>query len=298
MDSYIPGTMVRKADVEPNYDDPEWMENVENWSDFWTYQRWDDEVEDLSDGGDRIMRPRDEVKRAAKLVQALRDSELRTDVAQWLRPVAELDPIGVWESPPVMAEKADPYPTMSGFDARAMAEKLYKKERMDGEWRRRMDLVGSLTYASSDNSNDSRVQRFKYLERDNGREWTYQEVRDMITQNGIACKPEDHKGIVENPLVPADYVNTMGVVYIEETEEALERMGHLATPALMARFEEEFMFTEDDFREEQAYADVFEDADEYESLGEGWDDEGTGASGGGAQVEDVDAGEGEGEEEE
>lgn len=37
-DSYIPGTYVRKQDVEPDYDDPQWMENVENWSDFWTYQ--------------------------------------------------------------------------------------------------------------------------------------------------------------------------------------------------------------------------------------------------------------------
>lgn len=38
MTAYIPGTFVRKDDVEPNYDDPEWMENVESWSDFWTYQ--------------------------------------------------------------------------------------------------------------------------------------------------------------------------------------------------------------------------------------------------------------------
>ena len=46
--------------------------------------------------------------------------------------------------------------------------------------------------------------------------------------------------MVENPLLPADYVNgVFGVQYLEETEDFLDRIGHLATPDETARFEGE-----------------------------------------------------------
>ncbi len=47
------------------------------------------------------------------------------------------------------------------------------------------------------------------------------------------------QGYVENPLVPVDYVNTMGVTHIEETEDLIERLGHLGVKAQMEFFEGE-----------------------------------------------------------
>lgn len=50
---------------------------------------------------------------------------------------------------------------------------------------------------------------------------------------------------VENPLVPVDYVNVMGVTHIEETEDFLERIGHLGTPQEMQKLTEEVRVARD-----------------------------------------------------
>lgn len=46
---------------------------------------------------------------------------------------------------------------------------------------------------------------------DERREWTDEEIRALITNNGAAAKPEDHKGWVENPLAPCDWVGVSGL---------------------------------------------------------------------------------------
>ena len=44
---------------------------------------------------------------------------------------------------------------------------------------------------------------------------------------------------MENPLVPVDYSNVMGVKWIEDTEDFLDRIGHLARPEDEAKLDEE-----------------------------------------------------------
>eukprot|EP00955_Chlamydomonas_euryale_P014931 160165-Chlamydomonas_euryale.AAC.4 len=61
-------------------------------------------------------------------------------------------------------------------------------------------------------------------------ERTDAEWRALITMDGLGANPEDHQARVENPLVPADFVQTMGVYWVEETEDYLASLGHLATP--------------------------------------------------------------------
>lgn len=51
--------------------------------------------------------------------------------------------------------------------------------------------------------------------------------------------PNYLQAIVENPLVPVDFVNVMGVEHIEDTEDMLERIGHLGTPRQMAAIDRE-----------------------------------------------------------
>ncbi|GFH19292.1 uncharacterized protein HaLaN_16218, partial [Haematococcus lacustris] len=104
---------------------------------------------------------------------------------------------------------------------------------MDIEWRRRQSKVGKAVYA--DNSNDVRGFQYQWQER----EFSHEEVYALITQNGNACKPEEYQAYVDNPLLVADLPNVMGVHYIEETEDFLERIGHLGKPEDLPMLEQE-----------------------------------------------------------
>jgi len=32
--------IIRKGDIEPDFDDPDWHQKISDWDDFWNYQRW------------------------------------------------------------------------------------------------------------------------------------------------------------------------------------------------------------------------------------------------------------------
>ena len=106
-------------------------------------------------------------------------------------------------------------------------------------------------------------------------DWSYDRIYKLITMDGMAAKPEAHQGFVENPLVPVDYVTvkghlrvvpaahrppcciyplpilisilrgdlgpvqTFGVQHIEDTEDFIDGLGHLAHPEDEANFNAE-----------------------------------------------------------
>lgn len=140
-----------------------------------------------------------------------------------------------WEEPPTEMQSNILNPHMTLSDLRAISEKKMKKELMDLEWQRRQAKIGKLTYP--DPGQDARLTRFAWQYRD----WSDEEIRNLITNNGINCKPEDHQGIVENPLVPVDHVNVLGIKYIEEVEDFLDRIGHLGKPEEDTIFNEALM---------------------------------------------------------
>mmetsp|Transcript_37519 Transcript_37519/g.83510 ORF Transcript_37519/g.83510 Transcript_37519/m.83510 type:complete len:410 (+) Transcript_37519:32-1261(+) len=226
-----------KYNTEPDFDDPEWYTKVDDWHEFWNYQRWDREIEGLEDDVDVAGTPVNTTERALRLMAAIKDVELRAEVQQWMPPREVQDREDLFEYPPVTPVAEDLNPDLSYSDVRAVAEKRRWRELMDLEWRRRQSLVNRFQHVSQEN--DVRLQRFKWEELD--REMTQQEVYDFITANGVNAKPEDHEAFVENPLVPIDYVTTMGVQHIEDTEDFLERIGHLATPEDIEQFDREIV---------------------------------------------------------
>lgn len=183
--------------------------------------------------------------RINKLIHAIRDNKLRSDVQNWLPTVTEpMEHISTWDAPPVFPERTPPNPMYSYCDLRAVAEKKARKDMMDREWRRRQEqLVGRLQYPDPYKSD----VRFEHFGKDfQELEWSEKRINNLITLGGVAARPEDHGAMVENPLVCIDYVQTMGVHHVEETEDFLESIGHLATPEDEARFEEEVVLDAQD----------------------------------------------------
>ncbi|KAF5833747.1 hypothetical protein DUNSADRAFT_9814 [Dunaliella salina] len=227
--------IIRKGDVEPDLDDPEWHQKIVDWGDFWNYQRWDLEVEGLDLDTDVAGNETRSLDRAVKLINAIHSIELRTDVLNWIGPETRRDHSDFWIDPPVKPVKPDMIPEMSDIDLRALSEKMKKRELMDIEWRRQQSKIGKIQYY--DNKNDVRLQQF-VLEKDFP-EWTPEQVYNLVTLDGTAARPEDHGGIVENPLVNIDMVNTMGVRWIPDTEDFLEEIGHLGVPSKLKRLPKE-----------------------------------------------------------
>ncbi|KAG2489297.1 hypothetical protein HYH03_012129 [Edaphochlamys debaryana] len=265
--------------ANPDYDDPDWMSRVEDWDEFWNAQSWELEVEDLDTEEGNMAGPDEAVRRAEKLVEQFEALDMRTDIINWMGTPHSEDMFEVdkWENPPVPHEKPDPNPALTPWDLRAMAEKARQRELMDIEWRRQQSRIGKLKYEHMDSYRDKRAWGNHFPE--NYRfDWTEEEIRQLIINNGIACKPEDHGALVENPYLPADY-HALGVRYIEETEELLERTGHFATPNLLEQFDREFVIHgagDEEEVVEAAYDE--EDEDEYydeEDEGEAEEDDGS-----------------------
>ena len=106
---------------------------------------------------------------------------------------------------------------------------------MDLEWRRRQTLVGKMKH----HINPYRDVRYEGFPEHVGSDWSQERIRSLITLDGINANPEDHMAWIENPLVPVDLVQTMGCRWIDEMEDELKAMGHLATPEDERNFAEE-----------------------------------------------------------
>ncbi|KAL6749868.1 hypothetical protein V8C86DRAFT_769159 [Haematococcus lacustris] len=221
--------------IEPDYNDPDWHKQVTDWEEFWNYTRWDLEAEGLEGDGafDVAGNWTYGSERGFKMIEAMRKIEDRPDVVNFLPAQTFRNHVDVWDDPPVSPEKEEENPQLSVWDIRARAEKKRYRELMDIEWRRRQSKVGKAVYA--DNSNDVRGFQYQWQER----EFSHEEVYALITQNGNACKPEEYQAYVDNPLLVADLPNVMGVHYIEETEDFLERIGHLGKPEDLPMLEQE-----------------------------------------------------------
>jgi hypothetical protein len=170
-----------------------------------------------------------------RLFAAIKDIRLRGEVMQWMPPMNYRDHFTPWENPPVEPDKQALNPPFNHNDLRAISEKRRWKAIMDTEWHRRQDLVGNLQYPEP--YSDVRLERFGSEVWD--MHWSEERIRNLITMDGLGAKPEDHGAFVENPLVPIDYVQTMGVYWIEDTEDYLQSIGHLATPEEESRFDTE-----------------------------------------------------------
>jgi len=222
-----------KENQEPDFDDPEWYKKVTDWGDFWNYQRWTFETQDLDGETDASGKPVRDLVRLVQLLQGIKSIEARHDVINWMTPMMHRKHIDNWTDPPEETEKQPELVVLDINDARALAEKRRKRELMDLEWQRRKSKLGKIPHQNY--YRDVRMQ----LTADERRAWTDEEVRNLITNHGAACAPEDHKAYVENPLVVVDWVNTHGVQWVEDTEDFLERIGHMATPDDRLRLDDE-----------------------------------------------------------
>ncbi|PNH08875.1 hypothetical protein TSOC_004524, partial [Tetrabaena socialis] len=240
------------ASASPDYDDPDWMSKVDDWYEFWNYQSWELEVEDLATEEGDMAGPAEALRRAEQLVDAFEEMDRRTDIINWMGTPHSEDAFeeDKWTNPPVAPVKRDPNPTLSPTDLRARAEKRRQLELMDAEWRRRQALIGTreAMYAHRDDQRDIRVS--SNLANGYRQDWTDEEIYQLIINNGLACRPETHGGLVENPLVPADY-HALGVEYIEETEELLLRTGHMASADSRTQYDREFILHGEDYGEDE-----------------------------------------------
>mmetsp|Transcript_18091 Transcript_18091/g.30995 ORF Transcript_18091/g.30995 Transcript_18091/m.30995 type:complete len:349 (-) Transcript_18091:352-1398(-) len=254
--------LINKQNIEPDYDDPEWYEKVTDWDDFWNYTKWDMETEELDDEVDVSGTPTRTIERAHAMIQALQQIEARSDVVNIMPATNMNDHTDTWLEPPMEPETQDENPPWDLNDVRAFAEKQNDKTLMDLEWRRRQAKIGLVPRMAPER--DVRLQQFAW--ENQSMDWSEEDVRNLITMNGTACAPEDHQAIVENPLIPVDFVNTMGVTHIEETVDLLERIGHLGTPRQIAALDKEVILDLKDrgipqeFVEEW-FADAFEAED-------------------------------------
>lgn len=222
----------------PDISDPEWPSKVTDWHEFWNHQKWDVELDGVDDEVDSGGNSLTSKERILAMIQGIKDNRLRADVMQWM-PIPDIrEHFSTWESPPVTPESSPLNPDYTNNDLRAISEKKAWRAMMDAEWRRRQDQVGKLQYP--DPYADVRLAHFGKQVTDLN--WSERRVYNLITLGGTAAKPEDHGAFVENPLIPIDYVQTMGVNHVEETEDFLERIGHLATPDDEENFEEEIIF--------------------------------------------------------
>ncbi|KXZ49493.1 hypothetical protein GPECTOR_21g719 [Gonium pectorale] len=251
------------------------MSKVDDWNEFWTYQNWELEVEDLETEEGNMAGPMEAVRRAEKLIDAFTEMDMRTDIVNWMTTQHSEDAFeeDKWTNPPMLPEKLDPNPRLSLFDLRALAEKRRQREFADAEWRRRQNRIGKLTYPHMDEQHDIRVQSL--IGEGYRNDWTEEQIQQLIVNNGLSCPPEEHGAVVENPLVPQDY-HALGVRYIEETEELLERTGHLASQDFRKQFDREFIIHGEDYgvdEVEQLIDDLLEE-DAQEQLEDAGEDEG------------------------
>lgn len=212
----------QKENTHPDFDDDDWIEKVTSWDEFWNYQKWNVETDDLDDEHDALATANGSgVERAEKLVQALQQLEGRDDVVNFIPRLedSEVHDVTQMELTPVSFERN---PRLDACDLRAIMEKKRRKDILDREWRRRQSLLGKFRCAQYEH--DLRVTN----DTPEKVEWTEEEIMDLITLNGHSIHPSQHKGLVENPLLGADYVTDHDVHYIEETEELLQRCGHFA----------------------------------------------------------------------
>lgn len=110
-------------------------------------------------------------------------------------------------------------PDWDEWALRAYMEKRRAKRESDEVWHQRQAEVGRYSYLAPSWKNDVR------LAGQDEREWTHEEILSLITQDGRAADPANVPLKCEDPEGTADYVG-QGVVYIRETEEYLQDIGH------------------------------------------------------------------------
>lgn len=115
--------------------------------------------------------------------------------------------------------KDRPNPEWGEWALRAWMEKRRARERSNALWDAKRADVGRFTYVHPSWRNDVRLMS------KTEREWTHEEILDLITQGGMATDPSNVPLLVEDPEMVADYVS-QGVTYIPETEEYLQQIGH------------------------------------------------------------------------
>jgi hypothetical protein len=65
---------------EPDYADPDWFEQVNDWEEYWNHTRWDLENEEMDDGIDVAGTDTRTVERASAMINAMRAVETRPEV--------------------------------------------------------------------------------------------------------------------------------------------------------------------------------------------------------------------------
>ncbi|KAI8476100.1 MAG: hypothetical protein J3K34DRAFT_516778 [Monoraphidium minutum] len=273
---------IRQAhNSRPDFADPEWTAQVDDWSEFWSSGAyWDErELEDLDDlddehdaalmlamapaaGGDEddedgaegasakednrgARGKRSRIERARALIGALHDVAKQDAAMRVLGSVVDKETLyyNAFEIPPDEVTLEDPNPHHSDLYLRAMAEKQMRREALDAEWHRRMALVG--TIPSMDYTKDLRLEH-DHIVREN---WSHEQILELIEGNGKYAPIADVEphAIVLNPLIPVDYHNDYGVEAIIETEDFIRSIGHLLEGRDMLRLEAEVELEEADF---------------------------------------------------
>lgn len=235
---------------------PSWTDGVEDWEEFWTAETWEAESYLLDDEYDATRPPESPMRRAQRLMAAIKDTDMRTDIIHWLPNIEDIERYDAYEKPPTPIMPAEEDPVKSDFDVRAIVEKQRKKALLTAEWRKRQATIGR--FVSIDTSVDVRLERPYYTVEPG----TDKEIWDLITNKGINCDPRNHIHIVENPFESVDLVNRYGVKYKEETEEFLLRLGHLATGEMGDSLQREVVLSHSNYVDLDAIHEV--DAEMYE----------------------------------
>lgn len=109
------------------------------------------------------------------------------------------------------------------WDFRAFVEKQKRVRRERVEWLETQRQLGRFQYMHVDETTDVRMQNIWNEPR---KQWSNEDIFNLITDNGNNALPTDVVVAVENPKTKADLQMTGGV-YHESNEEFLERTGHL-----------------------------------------------------------------------
>ena len=119
------------------------------------------------------------------------------------------------------------YGSMSEWDHRAAMEKKRRLERENEEWlEENKRSIGRFSSVASDWRNDLRVQDTGDPTQPAYREWTLQEIWDLIVLGGAAVDPRTLKFKVESPNASTDFV-AEGFYQNPEAPEFLEMLGKL-----------------------------------------------------------------------
>ncbi|KAL3154335.1 hypothetical protein ABBQ32_013818 [Trebouxia sp. C0010 RCD-2024] len=183
----------------------EWVDKVDDWAAFWEDDYITYEGADLDDTHDALQTYRSKAR--TELMDKAEDaimSEMMT--SKW----RDDHPEAVYFQPPPLhkqyeADVPEPEPLpvrdWNDFELRAFVEKRHWQAREDAVWTQRKQDIGRYSVVNVTSENDIRLMpKWEPI-----KEWTHEEIWDLILNGGQNANPDDVPMKVFDPLTKSDY---------------------------------------------------------------------------------------------